>query len=65
VSGQNGAAQAKSERERAWEQIFLRLLSLPREKVYNFVFIIDSDGFPSGGVTGEGKVEWEGKRRAP
>jgi hypothetical protein len=40
-------------------------LSLPREKVYNFVFIIDSDGFPSGGVTGEGKVEWEGKRRAP
>ena len=52
------ATTTKSDRERAWEQVFLRLLSLPREKAYNFVFIIDKDGFPSGGVTGEGKLEW-------
>jgi len=66
MNGQGAAVvQAKSEREIAWEQVFLRMLSLQRGKAYHFVFIIDKDGFPSGGVTGEGKLEWQGSKHSP
>jgi len=66
MNGQNGAGPVtKSERERAWEQVFLRLLSLERGKIHSLVFVIDNDGIPSGGVMSEGKLEWQGKRAAP
>jgi len=61
VMGGMGDKPQRGERERAWEKVFLRLLSLPRERVYNFSFLVDKDGFPVGGITSEGVVEWWGR----